>query len=123
MYIKPRYDDSGVPWCDAGCPQCNNYTKAGYQFEEVECCIDKQWRLVDEKAEGNICPHAVKRMAVEIEAWRSGRLRRRCVEYLKDPVIVYALGMEKTYNDGRISIWEDEFDTADSAVDALLGEE
>lgn len=56
--IKPRWE-KGVPWCDAGCPQCEDKSAlpdAGWVFQ---CRID------NETQEGDVCPHAVLRMAVE----------------------------------------------------------
>ena len=48
--IKPRIDDDGVPWCDAGCPQAQEFSIT------IRC-------LLDGKVGGRVCPHYVKRMA------------------------------------------------------------
>jgi len=79
--IKPRIDDDGVPWCDVGCPQGTNEPR-GVTF----CFIDGRARYVMDAGGMNAtnCPHAVKRMAVENEAWRR----------LRPEVAAFALMME-----------------------------
>lgn len=62
--INPRMDD-GVWWCDAGCEH-------GFVFHKARFC--KLIAKAHPDLDGNICPVWAKRMAVECEAWRSGRL-------------------------------------------------
>ena len=98
--IKPRYDDDGVPWCDSGCEHFGAYgNTCGYP--DVNQVTD-------------VCPHAARRMAVELEAWRSGRLAVR--HRLYEPGRGFD-EWEFTLEDERV------FDTIDDAVDALMEEE
>jgi len=89
--IKPRIDDNGVPWCDNGCPH----------EDEVENTCG----YGDVIAGGDVCPHAVRRMAVEIEAWRSGTLSK--------------LNGGRFYVTGQPIL---SFNTIDDAIDALMAE-
>lgn len=101
--IKPRVDDGGVPWCDAGCPQYKPNTLHLHN----ECKIDGThlWLHM-------LCPHAVRRMAVELEA---------CKELLWHPIFatVFDGGKidGKVYDRKKVNALLD-----GSAVDALLAE-
>jgi len=98
MDIKPRIDDDGVGWCDAGCPDgCTD------SYGEYVCRNpDNSGRLISFNE--YLCPVWTKRMAVENEAWRNGGL---VLEGVADECSL----------DGE---W---FCTIDEAVDALMKEE
>ena len=92
--IKPRIDEDGVGWCDAGCPQTGSTTDLGHT--ETQCKITGFHVLEEE-----VCPPWARRMAVENEAWRNGGLM---LEGVADECSL----------DGE---W---FCTIDEAVDALM---
>ena len=109
--IKPRIDE-GVPWCDAGCPQA---IMGPPPTTLIKCHLDKERRYSNWH-----CPHAVKRMAVENEAWRCGKLIIDVGGTLTgENIPMYVLGSHKN---GR-PMMAHKMDEIDAAVDALMGEE
>ena len=57
--IKPRIDDDGVGWCDAGCPQASEELDG-----IIQCAVLKSpmW-LPCEHSNGEVCPIHTARMA------------------------------------------------------------
>lgn len=101
--IKPRIDDDG--------PKCFFIDK-----EEKEICPQIYGHMcckLDNLSHWTkLCPHAVKRMAVEIEAWRNGRLQyEMTVSLLHEEVEI-----------GDLCIDGVQYNTIDAAIDALMAE-
>ena len=76
MDIKPRIDEDGIGWCDAGCPQAG----AGGSTDIIPCQIDNRYKTVSV----DVCPVWAKRMAVENAALRE--LLRRCLRTYNTPL-------------------------------------
>jgi hypothetical protein len=62
--IRPRIDEHGVGWCDAGCPQLWSKSYPDLNTES-ECHIDGKTMCDDE-----VCPHHASRVAAERDRLR-----------------------------------------------------
>lgn len=105
--IKPRVED-GVPWCDAGCPQARDVTSF-----DLMCDKDGKYRNFRDPPSGAVhsCTPAVKRMAVELEAWRDERLS-------KTGIGKFTAWIENGPHGAEFNI----YNTIEEAADALMAE-
>ena len=73
--IKPRVDDEGVGWCDAGCPAAAGIRTHAGNLKDVICTLGGIIRISPggfcKEEDSEICPHHAARMAALLRKWEA----------------------------------------------------